>query len=456
MKLFLAGFLLWVATPILSIAGDHNDTLLIASNPYPSRQEGVKLEKAKVSADIESQYDWIAHNYPDALGVVVNGNLTPAGLPSEADESRRLFSYLGKVPYFLGLGDNEFRVDGYYDRNGNWVWDGCTEDRCTIGSITRLMAHIDDLKKSGKEVNADFIHREGYTFPTRTVDIFGSLGYAVDLGKIYFIQLNDNGEDFANFRVTNNYVSGIETGLDMATYRIQISPALRWLEISLEYAAQQDKIIIVNKHHSHMKHEVANLLDKYKVGLRFASKVDYRFDNQFYGLGYSDKKELLTLDFDYDQKTFKLVSLKNLDFNQRSVIAEGPLVTHPSHYPKGTFPKPNKIISVKNQAGYSGDATISYVDTASGKKITPAPTTMSVGNVYIAQLPWHATNIQVSFVNNTGLIWAPTKQVFNYTEEETSGDWPYAPVLCFTTWGTTLNPAYTMMVDSSMNRTNHC
>jgi len=356
MKLFLAGVLLLASLPSLVMADEPGSTevLVFASNPQPACPRCVPVNVDLTKANVEAQYKWINKTYTNKenfLGVVVNGNWTAPGFTMF--DAEKLYYQL-TVPLYFGLGANDYVTNRMINSSSG------------VTAVWKLSNYIQNNIKTkqnepNKTVHFDFVQDSAYN----KVGI-GSLGYAVELGRnknIYLIQLNDNGNksDSSSFLLQGNGNLIIST----KTFTFKINPIYDWLQTRLEYAAQQNKIIIVSKNSADMDPAIDALLDSYKVNMRFLGvnpeSSPLCADNKFICLGYSSEKELLQLTLSHDDGRFSVAKLK-ADSDYTHPVTNGAIVIHPYYWPKGEFPIQKQVVIFNNYAGYSADPHVTYFD----------------------------------------------------------------------------------------------
>jgi len=434
MKSFLAGFLLLAAVPTLVFADEPGNTevLVFASNPQPCQKEGcpaVDLNLTK--ANVQAQYKWINTAYSNKgnfLGVVVNGDWTVPGFNMLA--AQQLYLQLN-VPLYFGLGANDYVNNKESDPSN-----GALAVHMLTNHIQENIKYNKKTTTQNKTVHLDFIrdHNRAAT----GVGI-GSLGYAVELGRnknIYLIQLNDNGhkKELSSFSLSGQTDSGA------STYTFKINPIYDWLETRLEYAAQQNKIIIVSKNSADIDPAIDALLDAYQVNLRFLgvnpNSSPLCANYKYICLGYSSDKELLQLTLSYDDSRFSVAKLK-ADSSYNQPVTNGPLVIHPYHWPKGEFPIQKQVVLFNSFAGYNAAPSVTYFDPINQREEGFSGSNLGDGilkmnQLFVVDVP---KDVTISS-QTTGKLTASLRYWSTELLDDTKRKNLEASVVCIRFWGT--------------------
>lgn len=434
MKSFLAGFLLLAALPTLVIADEPGDTevLVFASNPQPYQKEGgpaVDLNLTK--ANVQAQYNWINTTYSNKanfLGVVVNGNWTVPGFNMLA--AQQLYLQLN-VPLYFGLGANDYVNNKESDPSNAAL---------AVHMLTNyIQENINYHKKTAaqnKTVHMDFIRDHNHALTGVGI---GSLGYAVELGRnkdVYLIQLNDNG----NQNEKSSFSLSARTDSGASTYTFKINPIYDWLETRLEYAAQQNKIIIVSKNSADIDPAIDALLDSYQVNLRFLgvnpTSSPLCANYNYICLGYSSDKELLQLTLSYDDSRFSVAKLK-ADSVYHQPVTNGPIVIHPYHWPKGEFPIQKQVVLFNSFAGYNAVPSVTYFDPINKTDVGFIGSNLGNGNLKMNQLFVVDVPKDVTISSQTtGKLTASLRYGATELLDDTKRKNLEASVVCIQFWGT--------------------
>jgi len=396
------------------------ETLIFTSSPHPAAmKKGSKDEKDTRFNNVAEQYSWINNYKPhgqSVIGVVLNGNLTESGEKSDWEKIDALFRTL-KVPYLLGLGANDYLLNQ----------DQTLYPAYAVRSIWYFNRHIVNkmiLKKEGVyagigNVYFDFVQAiTGKSEGEKSTHGIGKLGYTVELGankNIYLIQLN--GHVGANVAENKFILHGKDRDFDISEDYFHINPVVDWLENRLEYAAQYQlnhpgalpKTVVVTMNGDSVDPAIVNVLDKYKIALRFlgndGSSANCKKnstmtdDSKFYCLGFSTTRELLELELNYgeNKSAFSVYHRTVKPDSVDSVRTEVALSLIQPHYSTGTYPARDKVVLFSHYGSYYGQASVrdpstnkTYQDTSS--KIMP----QNSGVIY--ELPKDITKFDVSFL----------------------------------------------------------
>lgn len=427
MKRFLTGMLAVASVSTTSIAAAAVETLIFAPSPQPcttltgcSATPPDSKTQEKITKNIIERYSFI--NSMSPMGVVINGNMTLSGSSDEINKSNELFNtYLPAVPYFLGLGNNE-----YYGDNKN---------RAIEWLNYHVAGYMRDKLKMDPQPSFDF------RLPTNgtSANGGGSLGYALELGKdrqFYFIQINDTNA------IKDGVVSGKVLGYNAT---VQTYSVAGWLRSSLEYAAQSGKKIIVSSHRSDVSKEVAEALDDYDVKLRFAATgkdCTANSDlaaNSFYCLPYSEEKlgeKLFQLEMDSMNDSFKLSKVVVTGAKSEKDVArvttkllEDSFIAHNHLQEKlGNYGPRTWLFSLSNAGGYViKDIKVSYDlpkkpnsfpascqpisnDTDLPVKVECHSGKQAWNNIYTLVIPKEATSVSAQAFQLGDVNWVP---IFN-------------------------------------------
>ncbi len=90
-------------------------------------------------------------------------------------------------------------------------------------------------------------------------------------------------------------------------------------------------------------------------------------------------------------------------------------------------------ITFFNQGAYQARFTLSY--NANGSPVTENSGNMALGNTQVYDVPSGATNIAFAGEEDTGLAWAPVKQIFSQAVA-------FGASTCFKAYGTTVSPSW--------------
>ncbi|MGE2764325.1 metallophosphoesterase [Escherichia coli] len=398
-------------------------SFLITSDPQLVCQGNCNNISAETSkGNIKKQYEIFNRHHSDVDAVLINGDLTEYGHESEWNDFENIIKTL-EIPYYFGLGNHDM-YNNYND---------CHENNCFIRSITKLFHHI-----NGKENIASFDahYYYGYLFPDIVESIKGSLSYSIDFGDILVIQLNDF-ESRKNPLSLNQYSSG-GWGNGAMRYIIERyqDPGYSWLESQLYSAYKKKQIVIFNQHRDDADAgNLQNLLDKYKVKLRFSGHYHNSVGetrNGFILSGSSALGTYLKAEIDTVKQTAKIY--KGVDnTNEPELISTVNLEDSQSITPPQA-PAPSPIyVRVKTSGGYEAFVSLIY-NTQDGKQETINSDKLLAGNSWEYFVPAGSTIESLEVKNNTGLVWEPQRRIFkvNNIRKDT----------CFATWGTTLNAAW--------------
>jgi len=233
-----------------------------------------------------------------------------------------------EVPYVLGLGGNDYILNREL----------CME--CAVHSVWYFNRHITN-KMIDKEVVGKMDRNRVYEkIGSLNYDFryeVGSLGYAVELGakkNIYLIQLNSHvGPNVNQNKFT---IEGIDRNHMTDSKTFKIDTVLKWLEETLKKVEKDQfndresvpKSIVVTMNTDSVDPAIINVLDKYKVTMRFLAsdsdkcKKDHLLaDGKFYCLGFSTDQELLELQLDYDEQKFRVYH-RNLKSNEVTEVGK--------------------------------------------------------------------------------------------------------------------------------------
>lgn len=204
--------------------------LVFSSSPkFPSSEKSDNGEVESISNKeersrwlIDAQYTSIADfrkqsGGASAVPVMINGNMTASGQPSERAYINAVLQNKLSNLYDYGLGNHD------YDFNVA----NCAI--CAAGSI-------DGLKDRywGKVANMDLAARASGLTKTW----YGSLAYSRDYGDVHLVQLHNEPTYSVNFSTRSFF----------QTTAYEITACLDWLERDLQRARAQGKIILLNLH----------------------------------------------------------------------------------------------------------------------------------------------------------------------------------------------------------------
>lgn len=308
------------------LPGSSTTTVAIGSDPqlYCTRNCGSVLTAAQASQMVDNTLISMVTETDSlqkpAKAIFINGDMTEYG---HLHEWSALFDSLnkiqGKSPVYWGLGNHD-----YINNNGDTY-----QNHAYVHTMLRMWEHLKSLTSSVYDAkvytNNDWV-------------IKGSLAYAVDLGDIYYIQLNDLLIDSGS---TGNQILNTYDYNDMwhccSYYGSQLWSAKNFLQKQLEYAAQNNKIVVIGKHRAQLSQEMADLIRSYNVKLLFAGhyhQVDINYDKNiaFYNSGSMAKGSYLKLTVDKNARTATIVSMKTPDGVDDGYINE--TIDLPAVYPK--------------------------------------------------------------------------------------------------------------------------
>lgn len=211
------------------------------SNANYSEDETTKQNRSK--ALIQEQYNNI-NSYTDSVtnaSVFINGDMTAYGHGWQWDQIKSLLRIL-KKKYYFALGNHDIE---------NNIGD-CFMEQCFRNSMDDLRRHINSHGLPSSQYDFMYTSR-GWGY------YYGSFGYAVDLGNICCLQLNNYPTQFAD---VDTYATG---------NNFKIYPNINWVENQLARAKNMGQIILVHLHqHDKLTQEYKNLFEKYGVAAIFA------------------------------------------------------------------------------------------------------------------------------------------------------------------------------------------
>ena len=293
------------AKAFLSSATYEKTTLAIGSDPQLYCKENCHqvLTDAEAKEKVRNTLALMVAN-SDVNAIFINGDLTEYGHPHEWSAFFDVLSQsYGKAPTYWGLGNHDY-INNNHDTHQN---------RAYVHSMVNMWAHLTDLTSSVYDAtvtnNNDWV-------------IHGSLGYAVDLGDVYYIQLNDQQVDSGYWDSKNQdydtYDYNDTSGLCCSFYGSNLSSAKTFLQQQLEFAAQHDKIVVIGKHRPTLSTDMAEIIKSYNVKLLFAGHYHYietDFDQglTFYNSGSMAKGSYLNLTINKTLRTANIVSMKTSD-----------------------------------------------------------------------------------------------------------------------------------------------
>ena len=177
-----------------------------------------------------------------------------------------------------------------------------------------------------------------------------------------------------------------------------------------------------------------NLLKQYKVKLKFSGHYHYNLGHNkgFYESGSTARGTYLKLDIDTQYKKAKIYESKGVNTTDLRLIADLYLDTSMGEVePPSSLPR---VAKVKNKGGYVSKVYVDYTD-VSGDKVSKKSPKLSLGNTYSVDIPAGSTDLKVRSESNTGLVWEPTRVIFDeYIDESKS--------FCAETWNTALKPKW--------------
>ena len=403
-------------------------------------------------------------------GVVINGDLTAYG----TDQTDCLTVYQSMyenvgLPIYSGLGNHD------YSNNVP----GCNS--CADAMIQYMYTFINKLNPPNRDINESAVY---YQAGLATKKYRGSMAYSWDIGNVHFVQLHFHPAYARTWSTFN--ASTASEDVD------EITSAMDWLNADLAKARNAGKAIVLNMHDalgdssdswafgasqfSSQFTAYQAMIQKYGVSAVFGAHV-----HQLIGLqavqngvpvflpGGADYSTYLLVHFKGNTMTVEQVS--STDGSRKPVygyangnyfqdgysmqltgmVVGGPVKVSPTGPPRrdGTnvyplneskpstpFPvvEPSKMeITFFNQGGYVANFTLTY--TANGSPVTDNSGNLSLGMTAVYDIPSGATNITVAGSEDTGLTWAPTKQIFRQPLA-------FGPSTCFKSYGTTLSPSW--------------
>ncbi|MCX9134853.1 metallophosphoesterase [Aeromonas veronii] len=231
--------------------------------------------------------------------IFINGDMTEYG---HSHEWRAIFDSLAKIqgraPIYWGLGNHD------YINNNNDTY----QNNSYVRSIVNMWEHLKNLTSSVYDVKV---------YNNNDMVLKGSLAYAVDLGDIYYIQLNDQ-------QVDSGYWDSVNQDYDTYDYNdahnccsfygTNLWSAHDFLKKQLEFAAQNDKVVVIGKHRPTLSQEMADLIQSYNVKLLFAGhyhhvEINYDHNLAFYNSGSMAKGSYLKLTVDKKARTAHIISM---------------------------------------------------------------------------------------------------------------------------------------------------
>ncbi len=227
--------------------------LITGDTQYPRTKDSID-EKTKAKNQLTAYFNAIKL-FGDAkgknfLGMIINGDITEYGHPSERDVMKDLFADLGH-PIWYGLGNHDY--GGGQD---------CWMDRCTSGSIQDLVDNV--ITEHDNILSSDHAVEDINEFPTIVRHFIGSFAYSFELAGVIFIQTNFN--DTYKFKKDNIFNAGLAKSTN-----VDIQPSSLWVKGQLESAYQQEKPTILLSHDSERSdfltaHSIRNHLSAHFFG----------------------------------------------------------------------------------------------------------------------------------------------------------------------------------------------
>ncbi|HDI3294265.1 TPA: peptidase inhibitor family I36 protein [Vibrio cholerae] len=253
----------------------------------------------------------------DVNSIFINGDLTEYG---HGNEWTAFFNSMAivnnRASLYWGLGNHD-----YLNNQG---------DTYQNNAYVRTMRNIwEHLSKMTSIVYDATVNNSGHWV------ISGSLGYAVDLGDIYYIQLHDHMVDNGyGYQLYNTYDYN-DLNHCCSFYGSNLWSTKNFLQKQLEFAAQNDKVVVIGKHRPAVSPEIAELIKEYDVKLLFAGHYhqvgkDYSQGLTFYNSGSMAKGSHLRLTVNKNSRTATIVSVKTSDSVESgsiNEIIELPIVT---------------------------------------------------------------------------------------------------------------------------------
>ena len=311
-----------VASSAKAFSSSATTTLAIGSDPqlYCTKNCSQEITEAAAAQKVKNSLALMVAN-SDVNAIFINGDLTEYGHPREWSAFFDTLSHIrGKTAVYWGLGNHDY-INNNHDTYQN---------RGYVHSMVNMWNHLTNLTSSVYDArvttNRDWV-------------IHGSLGYAVDLGDVYYIQLNDQQVDAGYWDSKNQdydtYDYNDTTGLCCSFYGSNLSSAKTFLQQQLEFAAQHDKVVVIGKHRPTLSPDMAELIKSYNVKLLFAGhyhNIETNFDKglTFYNSGSMAKGSYLKLTVNKTQRTAHIVSNKTndgVDYGTINEVIELPVVS---------------------------------------------------------------------------------------------------------------------------------
>lgn len=399
-------------------------TFLITSDPQLLCTKNCGVTASQSESNIRQKYQFFAQKYPDADAVIINGDETEFGKKDEWAKFESMTSYLSGIPFYFGLGNHDI----FNNLND------CYENNCAIRSIRKLKDHV---RSKDNLYSFDLLYTRGYVFPTERDTFKGTFSYSIDFGDVLMIQLNDYQKD-RNPLTINQYSSLLESlgGNDLRRYVIERyqDAEYAWLKNQLEQADIKNQIVILNQHRDDADAgKLKELLQHHKVQLRFSGHYHYNVSknsNGFFSSGSSTRGDYLRLAINSQQRTAEIYKYKKDSTLQEQLMEKVTIADKkgPSELTTGPV-----RIKVKNSGAYVSFATIKWIN-KNGTQLSVSSGDLLAGNVYYYTVPAGSKLLRVSSRTYTGLIWEPTRIIFDINNRTSD--------LCVNTWGTTLHPSW--------------
>jgi predicted phosphodiesterase len=220
----------------------------------------------------------------NATAVIINGDITSYGHGHQWDPAIEILNNF-TIPYYFGLGNHDYRNNDT----------GCYQNNCYVRSMLRLWNHISTMDNS--------IYDARVEETAGSWKVIGSLGYAIDFGSIYYIQMHDHQIDNERSEDSINTLQRYETSdYNDANhccrfYATSLSSTINFLRQQFEFAAQNNKIVILGRHRTGASSEVAQLIKDYNVQLVFAGHSHQLYGYEQYGIVYHNSGTMVQGDY---------------------------------------------------------------------------------------------------------------------------------------------------------------
>lgn len=291
------------ARAFLSSATYDKTTLAIGSDPqlYCTANCHQQLTEDEAYQKVRGTLLSMVNNN-DVNAIFINGDLTEYGHANEWGAFFDAISTIsGRAPVYWGIGNHDY-INNNHDTYQNNAY---------VRTMRNMWDHLTNLTSSVYDASVD---------TNNDWVIKGSLGYAVDLGDVYYIQLNDLLVDSAEGGATQDLETYDynDAWHCCSFYGSRLWSAKDFLQKQLEFAAQNDKIVVIGKHRPTLSREMAELISSYNVKLLFSGhyhnvEKNYEKGLTFYNSGSMAKGSYIKLIIDKNFRKANIFSVKTRD-----------------------------------------------------------------------------------------------------------------------------------------------